>query len=257
MLEDLYHELEVVEEKLTDSFSEILNYEELSYYKGVLIALKINLFQLKQYEIGIEINNMDLKINRSNKKFNIFKILCYLFSILILFTNCWPFGIILMIQNFCNSKLVKDNLSTSQNIFNKSRELFDKCDRIAQNCQTFINKKMTVGDERFNEQINNKEVIDLEPNYYAQNLIDLYISFDKLMDTTPEIQDIVVKMLQNDLCTTESDFMTLLNMAKEKLSEEKIIEKSQESDDLCQKYDESCRKLQKFYNKKRKSGGKR
>ena len=140
-----------------------------------------------------------------------------------------------------------------QNIFNNSRELFDKCDRIAKNCQTFIGKKMEVSAERFNEQVNNKDVIDLEPYYYAQNLIDLYISFGVLMETTPEIEEIVIKILQSDLETEESNFMTLLNLAKEKLSEEKILEKKAKSDELYQKYDESCQKLQKIYNKKRKS----
>ena len=253
MLEDLYQELEIAEEKLTDSYSEILNYEELSYYKGVLIAFKVNLIQLKQYEVGIEINNIDLKLNKDKNKILIMQIMMYLISI-ITFFNFWPLGIFSFAYTYKNVKEFKNNVAYMQNIFNKSRDLFDKCDRIAQNCQTFINKKMTVGAERFNEQINNKEVIDLEPYYYAQNLIDLYISFDELMDTTPEIKRIVVKMLQSDLGTTESDFMTLLNMAKEKLSEEKILEKSQESDDLNQKYEESCQKLQKFYNKKRKSG---
>ena len=252
MLEELYKGLENVYYELAKCFNSILDNEDLSYYKGVLYIFKINLLQIKQYEIGLDINNIDLEINRSNKKFNIFKILCYLFSILILFTNCWPFGIILMIQNFCNSKLVKDNLSTSQNMFNNSRDLFAKCDVIAANCQTFINKKMEINAEKFNELFNQEEVIDLSIEDYAQNLIDLYINFDELIGTTEEIKEVVVNMLQRDLETEESDFMTLLNMAKERVGEEKILEKKEKSDELYQKYDESCQKLQKIYAKKRK-----
>ena len=252
MLDDLYKELLSVESDLSECFTNIMNKEELSYYKGVLLAFKINLLQLKQYTIGLNINNIDLKLNEDKKKIIVMHIMMYLISI-ITFFNFWPLGIFSFIYSYKTSKKTQNNLASIQDIFNKSRELFDKCDRIALNCQTFIGKKMEISAERFNEQINNKEVIDLEPYYYAQNLIDLYISFDKLMDTTPEIQDIVVKMLQNDLCATESDFMTLLNMAKEKLSEEKILEKKAKSDELYQKYDESCQKLQKIYNKKRKS----
>ena len=256
MLEDLYQDLIKVEGELTKCFKEILDNEELSYYKGVLWAFKVNLLELKQYEIGLNINNIDLELNINKKKLRILKTILYLISTLFLLTY-WPVGILAFIYAIGNNIKIKDNLAYMQNIFNNSRDLFAKCDRIAQNCQTFIWKKMEISAERFNEQINNKEVINLEPYYYAQNLIDLYINFDELMATTPEIEAIVVKMLQSDLETEESNFMTLLNMAKDKLSEEKILEKKEKSDDLYQKYDESCRKLQKFYNKKRKSGGKR
>ena len=256
MLEDLAKELEQVYRDLSKCFSDILDNEELSYYKGVLWTFKVNLLQLKQYEIGLNINNIDLELNINKKKLTILKTLMYLMSILFLFTY-WPVGILTFAYAISNSKNIKNNLAYMQNIFNESRDLFDKCDRISQNCQTFIIKKMEISAERFNEQVNNKEVIDLEPYYYAQNLIDLYINFDELMETTPEIEEIVIKMLQSDLETEESDFMTLLNMAKNKLSEEQILEKKEKSTDLYQKYDESCRKLQKFYNKKRKSGGKR
>ncbi len=256
MLEDLYQDLIKVEGELTKCFKEILDNEELSYYKGVLWAFKVNLLELKQYEIGLNINNIDLELNINKKKLRILKTILYLISTLFLLTY-WPVGILAFIYAIGNSIKIKDDLAYMQNIFNNSRDLFAKCDRIAQNCQTFIGKKMEISAERFNEQINNKEVINLEPYYYAQNLIDLYINFDELMATTPEIEAIVVKMLQSDLETEESNFMTLLNMAKDKLSEEKILEKKEKSDDLYQKYDESCRKLQKFYNKKRKSGGKR
>ncbi len=253
LLEDLYKDLEKVEQDLTKCFNDILSNEELSYYKGVLWAFKVNLIQLKQYEIGLNINNIDLELNINKKKLVILKAILYLISTLLLLTY-WPVGILAFVYAIGNNIKIKDNLAYMQKIFNESRDLFSKCDRIAQNCQTFIGKKMEISAERFNEQINNKEVIDLEPYYYAQNLIDLYISFDELIDTTPEIEEIVVKILQSDLETEESDFMTLLDMAKEKLSEEKILEKKEKSDNLYQKYDESCRKLQKFYNKKRKSG---
>ena len=253
MLDDLYKDLEEVEKELSKCFNDILSYEDLSYYKGVLWAFKVNLLQIKQYEIGLNINNIDLELNKDKKKLTILKIMLYVLSFLFLFTY-WPVGILAFAYAISNSRNIKDNLATMQNIFNNSRDLFDKCDRIARNCQTFIGKKLEISAERFNEQANNKEVIDLEPYYYAQNLIDLYISFGELVDTTPEIEEIVVKMLQSDLNTEESDFMTILNMAKDKLSEEKILEKKAISDDLYQKYDESCQKLQKFYVKKRKSG---
>ncbi len=256
MLEDLYKDLEGIEQDLSKCFNDILTKEELSYYKGVLWAFKVNLLQLKQYEIGLNINNIDLELNNNKKKLTILKTLMYITSILFLFTY-WPVGILILAYSISNSRNIKNNLAYMQNIFNNSRDLFDKCDRIASNCQTFIGKKMEISAERFNEQINNKEVIDLEPYYYAQNLIDLYINFGELMETTPEIEEIVIKMLQSDLETKENDFMALLNMAKEKLSEEQILEKKAKSDNLYQKYDESCRKLQKFYNKKRKSGSKR
>ncbi len=252
MLDDLYKKLESIEKSLSECFKEILNNEELSYYKSILWAFKINLLQYKQYEIGLNINNIDLELNINKKKLDILKTILYLISTLLLLTY-WPIGILSFIYAISNSKNIKNNLSYMQNIFNNSRELFDKCDRIAKNCQTFIGKKMEVSAERFNEQVNNKDVIDLEPYYYAQNLIDLYISFGVLMETTPEIEEIVIKILQSDLETEESNFMTLLNLAKEKLSEEKILEKKAKSDELYQKYDESCQKLQKIYNKKRKS----
>ena len=256
MLEDLYKDLENAERDLSKCFNDILSNEELSYYKGVLLTFKVNLIQLKQYEIGLNINNIDLELNINKKKLTILNIIMYLISTLFLLTY-WPIGILSFVCAISNSRNIKNNLAYMQNIFNNSRDLFAKCDRIAQNCQTFIGKKMEISAERFNEQVNSKETINLEPYYYAQNLIDLYINFDELMVTTPEIEAIVVKMLQSDLETEESNFMTLLNMAKEKLSEEQILEKKAKSDDLYQKYDESCRKLQKFYNKKRKSGGKR
>ena len=256
MLDDLYKELESVEKDLGECFTNIMNNEELSYYKGVLLAFKVNLLQLKQYTIGLNINNIDLKLNEDKKKIIIMHIMMYLVSI-ITFFNFWPLGIFSFIYSYKTSKKTQNNLASIQTMFNKSRELFDKCDRIAKNCQTFIDKKLEVGAERFNEKINNKEVIDLEPYYYAQNLIDLYVNFDKLIETNPEIEEIVVKMLQSDLETEECDFMTLLNMAKNKISEDKILEKKLKSEELYQKYDESCRKLQKIYNKKRKLGGKR
>jgi len=214
-----------IEQEVFKIYDELVEIEEISTYKSILIGKKINLLISKLYYLVKNTINEDQnkreKILEKLKKYRILILIS-----LIVFLIFPLIGLILSGTYLWLTLKLKEKLSElikpeeKDDIFNKVTDLSNT----VTNIYTFLEKKSEKRIQRLaNERIDNmNQTLNV---YLANTYLQLILSKETesdLVTVSNEVAIILVKMLQEDLETEESDLETLLSIAKIKISTENL-----------------------------------
>lgn len=185
--------------------------KKLSYYKIQLYVSKINLLYKKITDI---INDANKLSNKEEKVCVILGILSMIYNILFFPLIITPFGLpISLIGIFAAAWALKKVVAFY--IDDTRGELLKEVKNVEitlENCETQLNKQINCSNKK------EKEKTNLEDIELADKVIREYMEsddFDQYIDDN--ICNLIVKILQDDLKTEESDVNVLLDIARDNL----------------------------------------
>ena len=215
--EELYKEIDGVEQQISRIYFDIMDQSEISPYKKCLLEEKLNLLTMKLESVIFAItfinHNETQELRKKLKRTGILSIL-------------------VLILMFINPLIALPlNLYTMHRLMKLKDQLFNKKDEerakeveqqlrtikiIAQNCDTFMTSKYKKREERILEE---SIISDIN---HANAILGNILYTGKIIELPDEIKFYVIKMLQDDLETKEESLEELVKMAREKMSIETL-----------------------------------
>jgi len=215
-----------IERELNKIFDIVSSENEISLYKGSLLEQKINLLELKMVEI---LNQLIVKYNTKSdslEKITRFLRIMLIVDTLIMFVNPLLGASLHVLTTFSYYKVIMEigkHRKESKKV-NPILEHGDSIEVIIDNCRRFL-------EARTNEELEYKdgelEDRELRMINLANEHIELIVNGATIDGIPNEMQEMMVKILQENLGTDEKDFDKLLYMATEKIAAE--IQKNPEN----------------------------
>ena len=216
------------ESEFSKIYYEVSDYDEISVYKKTLLSNKAYLLALKYKDFVTQIIDEDKKITEKIK--NKYKLLIvtvivtltivFFFPMLSLLPFIFELYILKSIKKLKSEALTKKDIEDIESIATDIN-----C--IVNNIHTFLEGKSNKRIERLQQERKNNLEDTLKINI-ANSWLEIVLGTDfddkNILNTLPkEIEEIIVKMLQEDLDTLETDLLTLISMAKHKIKENSVV----------------------------------
>ena len=223
---EIYDEVQILEHKLSKVYYEIMNAENISFFHNYKINKKLlliteNLTELfSEYEFNNKLEKLKLLCLALLSSFN--AIISFLF---ILTQNPCAMATLFfgLYTSFKGMKLCKQDPNIDTELKKTLNDMFI----ITTNCETFINKKMKNYELRITNELEEKNE-NIVAFFLANNILQSYLEGEIAeIPNNNKINQIIVRILQEDLNTDINDIEVLMAMAKDKISREKISEELQ------------------------------
>lgn len=209
-------------------YYEVMGYDEISIYKKTLLSNKSYLLALKYKDFINKLIEEDKKATQKVK--NRFKLM--IITAVIELVSIFAFPLISFLPFIAEiyvlvslKKLEKETL-TKQDLV-EIEKLATEISVIVENISTFLEAKSNKRIERLqNERKNNmEETLKINiANSWLEIVLESNFSKEALSVTLPkEIEEIIIKILQEDLNLEEDNLFVLLDIAKNKIQENSIV----------------------------------
>lgn len=223
-IEKSLNNLALTETKIDEIYFEIINMKECSNYKKILLTQKMNLLALQLcqdldksrqcYE-----NKSNLYIKEQKRRI-ITIVILFIIAVLIpiIGTIGWLYAMVIVdkvSKNFKDDSIQRD-ISQLEYKCNTFKNVF-------QNCETFLNKA--------NKKYNEKKDLKMQEDFktylevdVANRILEDFLERGEFIRYPENINKILIELLQQELQTKEESLEKLLEMAKDKITVEKLHE---------------------------------
>jgi len=213
---DALKELSEVENQISKIYYNIMSSNEISVYKEQLLSTKLNLLAFKIESISNSIIYYKKLETKKIVKKIILTILLEIISFVMIFISLAVSLIMQPIILLSAVKIIGDYISNDEEKLNaRIIERLTEIRNIANNCDTFMTAKITKREERLSEQRMKLKAESLDVDL-ANEYLGNYINTGELPEISDNIKETLIKMLQEDLETEESDLEALLSLASDK-----------------------------------------
>lgn len=212
----LKEKIEQIDKETFKIFCDVCENKEISLYKNYLLNAKLDILESSLETTLITLLNAETyNINKLIKKQKLFIILLFVSLIIFFFNPLIGAGLnIFCLWSFLkiNKKGIEETLSIED--ANGYLEKAKTMETMFQNCRTFLNAHTNYEIESLEEELQDESLrkIDL-----ANEHIEIAVMNGGITNSIPpEIQALMVSMLQSDLQTDEQDLEKLMHMVIEK-----------------------------------------
>lgn len=214
-IEKLKEKIEQIDKETFKIFCDVSENKEISVYKNMLLNAKLDILESSLETTLITLLNTETKKINKLLKFQKLILGSCAVAFVLLFIN--PIiGLCIYLLNLLmfikvNNKDLKETISIDET--NTYLEKVKQMETLFQNCRTFLNVHTNYELEHREEDLENDDLrkIDL-----ANEHIEIALLNSGNVEIPEEIQGIMIKMLQADLETDESDLNKLMQMTIEK-----------------------------------------
>ena len=214
------------EKDYTKIFNTLLDEKVLFPQKAILLSRKLGLTSYNYYNYIDDLEEQLAKLKKKGKiKFWVSNTFLILFFILFMFTglSLTYFGILFFCaSSYGGKKQEKDAINTYNEVEKNKKELAT----LIENCNRLLDSKTSIYYEN-SKKINNKENQEILNLLSANKYIQIYLENDFLPDVDIDVQNVMIRILQDELKTKENYLDVLLKMAKEKISFENLRKESE------------------------------
>lgn len=205
-------------------YYEIMDADEISYYRNMLLAEKLNLIYQK---LELETTLYTQKSSEAHNKIKKLEKLMILLSLsLLALTFLLPIELLILLAVCYMSLQVK--------VFSKIEELrgdtisleeSEEIEIISKNVAIVLSNINTFSEAKYRKSIVNmasksEHYIDEIEYNTAVSLLEFYLHTDMPILVSHNIEYIIVNILKNDLNTSVNDIQELINLAKLRMKEE-------------------------------------
>jgi len=212
----LKEKIEQIDKETFKIFCDVCEKKEISAYKNYLLNAKLDILESSLETTLITLLNTETyKVNKLIKKQKLLIALLFVALIIFFFNPLIGAGL----NIFCIWSLLKINkkgMSETLSIedTNSYLEKVKTMETMFQNCRRFLKAHTNYEIESFEEELQDESLrkIDLANEHIEISVMNGGIS----SNIPPEIQTLMVSMLQSDLQTDEQDLEKLMHMVIEK-----------------------------------------
>ena len=227
------------EKDYTKIFNALLDEKLLSPEKAVLLTRKLGLTSYNYYTF---VDELEEKLAKS-KKLSKIKFIISIILLIIIFTVFMFTGFSLAyfgVLGFCAlSYKAKKEEKEAENTYKEVVKHKNELSTLIENCNRLLECKTS---NYYKEDLcPNQENTDTRNLISANKYIQIYLDNDFLPEIDLETQELMIKILQEELNTKEKHLNVLLEMAKEKVSFETLKNESELTRVLA-KHDENNNK---------------
>lgn len=222
-----------IENEFSEIYYELMGCDEISVYKKSLLISKANLLALKYKKFADEIIEDDKKLKRKLQlKLKLMIIFAFIECVCIfLLPIAFIIPSIVKLYLLISSKKLEREVLTEKE-WDEIRKTASNVETIVTNIETFLEVKSNKRVERLQEERKNniKEALMIDvANRWLESFFDFEIDIDDNFTITmpKEIEDILIKMLQDDLKVEEDNLVTLLKMAMANIKSNNIVEQDE------------------------------
>ena len=167
-------------------------------------------------------------------------IILFIITFITVFFNPIIFLILLLIgiYNIFNIRKKMDLFISDVEYLETITKKIDNLNITIANCRRFLNSRTIKEDISIIENKKEKNVSDVKNIILANEAIEKVIGTGVIEDFSENLKQDMIKILQDDLTTDESDLTLLLNKALEKIAREN----SNINDDFCKKLTKNDKK---------------
>lgn len=225
--ENNIQKIDDIEKELDKIFDIVTSEKNISSYKSMLLTTKLSI--LKDALDNIILSLMQESIINIYNVLKYQKINLILFILAFVLVFVYPLGglslnLISWMMKFKIDKkmaLARDDMQKVESLSERSNEMTVTFD----NCYRFLEARTNYEIKAKEDEINDLELKKIQ---LANDVIQISV-MGEFNDSIPqEIQDIMKKMLQDDLQTDEQDLEKLINMASEKVMNQ-VLEQVEEN----------------------------
>jgi len=214
--ENIKEKIEQIDKETFKIFCDVCEKKEISAYKNYLLNAKLDILESSLETTLITLLNTETyKVNKLIKKQKLLIALLFVALIIFFFNPLIGAGL----NIFCIWSLLKINkkgMSETLSIedTNSYLEKVKTMETMFQNCRRFLKAHTNYEIESFEEELQDESLrkIDLANEHIEISVMNGGIS----SNIPPEIQTLMVSMLQSDLQTDEQDLEKLMHMVIEK-----------------------------------------
>ena len=215
--QDLEKEIDKIMEEVSNLTNGLFASDELSKYKSYLLDLKLHILERNYDNIISEIQKINEKENNKYDRINNFILLITILAFVFAFVSPYIFLVLIYISMYGCRRMDVISEDRKKELKNFASKVKDSKD-IFECSYSLIKSKsnIVVSDKKVlsEEEVKN---IDLANKY-----IDMVLNGEAIPEISPEVQNVVISLLQSDLNTQENDLEKLLIMASEKTINEVV-----------------------------------
>ena len=214
--------VKIINGELNKIFDIACDESEISVYKSSLLTAKLDALKLLLKEVTDDLTKERKRLFKLGFKIHTIELLLDLITIILAWTTGFVGLIFLGVNILVSTKLYKafnksiDDTKLCDDTINVTEEF----DVVFENCYRLLKGHTNSELETTLEEVNNKDLRCIE---LANEHIEVAM-ISGVVDNIPEdVRNTMVMMLQDDLNTSETNLVKLLEMANEKIEAENIV----------------------------------